>query len=346
MHTTGRAKAALALLLLFVAGGWMWTAHAGPGADMTRDAQRFLQSLSGDQRAQATMPFDGSDRVAWHFIPKPDRKGLQIRDMSQEQRKAAFALLSSALSEVGYDKSRQIMELESILHALEKNRPNGNIRDALRYYFTLFGEPELDTRWGLSVEGHHLSLNFVVNAGRVVAHTPAFLGANPAEVKSDVGVGPGKGTRTLAKEEDLAFRLLHAFNETQRQTVMIADKAPREMRAAGEAHPPSTTPEGLPAGKMNEQQVETLWALIEAYLENMPASIAKARRSEIKNADFDRVHFAWAGASRPGIGHYYRVQGPTFLIEFVNTQPDAQGNPANHIHSIWRNMAGDFGISR
>ncbi len=324
----------------------MWIASAGVGVGMTQSARGFLQTLTDEQRALATMPFDGSQRVAWHFIPKPQRKGVQIKDMTEEQRKAAFNLLSSALSEVGYAKSRQIMELESILHELEKDRTDGPIRDAQRYYFTLFGAPEPDTRWGLSVEGHHLSLNFVVNRGRVVAHTPAFLGANPAEVKTDTGVGPPKGTRTLAKEEDLAFRLLRSFDDEQRKVAVIAEKAPREMRAAGEAHPPNTTPEGLSSRKMSEQQVETLWALVETYLENMPPSIAEARRSEINKAGFGHVHFAWAGASSPGIGHYYRVQGPTFLIEFINTQPDAQGNPANHIHSIWRNMAGDFGLSR
>lgn len=344
MRAIKRAELILATLLLMVAGGWMWTSLAAPGVNMTQAAKGFLGTLSEEQLEVAVVPFDSNERLGWHFIPKPQRKGLQIKDMKYNQKKAAFKLLSSALSEVGYDKSRQIMELEAILHELEKNKDSGQIRDPQRYYVTLFGE--LDERWGLSFEGHHLSLNFVMDDGRIVAHTPAFLGANPAEVKTDVGVGPPKGTRTLAKEEDLAFQLLASFEGPKRDLVIIADKAPREMRAAGEPHAPDSAPEGLPSKEMSESQVETLWALIDSYLENMPPSIAEVRRNEITEAGIDKVHFAWAGAHRPGVGHYYRVQGPTFLIEFVNTQPDAQGNPANHIHSVWRNMAGDFHVSR
>ncbi len=343
MHAMKRAELILAAMLLTVAGGWMWTSLTSPGVDMSQAAKEFLGTLSDEQLATTVMPYDSSERLGWHFIPKPERKGLQIKDMSDAQKTAAFKLLSSALSEVGYNKSRQVMELEAILHALEKNRTDGPIRDPQRYYVTIFGDPE--DLWGLSFEGHHLSLNFVVNDGRVVAHTPAFLGANPAEVKSDVGVGPPKSTRTLAKEEDLAFQLLATFEGAKRDLVIIADKAPREMRAAGEPHAPNSAPEGLPATEMSEGQVELLWALIEAYLENMPPSIAEARRNEIKESGIDKVHFAWAGANRPGVGHYYRVQGPTFLIELVNTQPDAEGNPANHIHSVWRNMSGDFNVT-
>lgn len=344
MKTHHKGEIALAALLLLTAGGWMWTSLAGPGVDMTQAAQAFLATLSEEQQAEAVMPFEGNHRLAWHFIPKDDRKGLQVKNMSEPQKEAAFKLLSSALSQVGYDKSRQIMQLEAILHELEKGKTGGNIRDPQRYYFTIFGNPE--SKWGLSVEGHHLSLNFVVEDGQVVAHTPAFLGANPAEVKSDVGVGPPKGTRTLAKEEDLAFELLHSFDDMQRNLVVIAEKAPPEMRAAGDPHSPSTAAEGLAAKDMNESQVGTLWALIETYLENMPATVAEAERSKITDAGIDKVHFVWAGASRPGVGHYYRVQGPTFLIELVNTQPDAEGNPANHIHSVYRDMSGDFGVSR
>lgn len=315
-----------------------------PGPKMTLAAQSFLESLNDEQRSRATMPFDNSERLAWHFIPKPERKGLQVKDMNEAQRKRAHALLSAALSEAGYAKAKTIMELESILRVLEADRQGGQIRDPERYYFTLFGQPSDEQKWGLSVEGHHLSLNFVVDQNRLVAHTPAFFGANPATVKSDIKVGPKKGTRVLAAEESLGFELINSLDKRQRAKAIIADEAPADLRAAGEPQAPQTAPEGIRTDDLTAEQAHLLRKLIQAYADNMPQEVAMRRLAEIEKADFDNIHFAWAGALEPGIGHYYRVQGPTFLIEFVNTQPDSEGNPANHIHSVWRDMKGDFGV--
>lgn len=324
--------------------GWAARHYEGVGTSMSTAAEAFVEVLSPDQRNAALLPFDDPRRQDWHFIPKAERKGVQIKHMNAVQRERAQALLRACLSEIGYEKAETIRALEAILRELERSRADGPIRDPERYYFTIFGRPGTDSKWGLSVEGHHLSLNFVVDQGVVVASTPAFFGANPAEVKTDFNFGPPKGHRTLAKEEDLAFQLLHALDETQRQVAIINSKAPAELRAAGEPQAPHTPPAGLPASHMTRDQQETLRALLEAYLENMPDELAEVRRREIKQAGFENIHFAWAGADRPGIGHYYRIQGPSFVVELVNTQPDASGNPANHIHSVWRQMGGDFGI--
>lgn len=348
MKSTFMVRPQWALILLFAViaavGGSAAIYRTMAGPAMTEAADAFLASLDAAQRSKATMSFDQKQRTAWHFIPLPTRKGLQIKEMNDDQRQKARALLSAALSEVGYGKATTIMELEAILHVLEKDRAGAPIRDPERYYFTIFGQPSGQTKWGLSIEGHHLSLNFVVDQGRIVAHTPAFFGANPAIVRSDLVVGPKKGTRVLAKEEELGFDLINSLTPEQRAKAVIADKAPADLRAAGEPQPPATPAEGVAAEDLNDAQTKTLRALIEAYAANMPREIAEARLAEIEKAGFKNVYFAWAGALEPGIGHYYRVQGPTFLIEFVNTQPDSQGNPANHIHSVWRDTAGDFGI--
>jgi hypothetical protein len=335
---------ALVAVALLAGSGWTYLKLASVGEDMTGAAEKYLATLSAEQRAVSLLPYETPKRVDWHFIPKSERKGLQIKEMNAGQRKAAHALLRSALSEVGYGKATQIMELEVILRELEKTKAGGNIRDPERYYFTVFGEPANDGRWGLSVEGHHLSLNFVVDKGKVISSTPAMYGANPATVKSEVPGGAKKGTRVLAGEEQLAFDLLKSLSEEQRKAAVIAETAPAEMRAAGEAQPPVTAPEGIAASKLNEEQIATLKKLIGAYAHNMPDEVARARFEAIEKGGFNKVHFAWAGADKPGVGHYYRVQGPTFLIEFVNTQPDAAGNIANHIHCEWRDTAGDFAI--
>ncbi len=318
-------------------------APQGTKTSLVDAAQGFLNTLSEQQRQVALLPYDTPQRLNWHYIPKSYRKGLQLRHMNAQQRQAAHRLLAACLSQVGYNKAVTIMALEEVLAKLEGPRSRFR-RDPLRYYFTLFGTPGKQKRWGLSIEGHHLSLNFVLQGERIVAHTPAFFGANPGLIKGDYGVGPPRGTRVLKDEELLAFRLLHMLSEEQRGRAVIAAKAPRDIRSPGTAQPPLDPPQGLPAAEMTDAQREVLQQLIATYARNMPEPVAQARLAEIEKAGLDRVYFAWAGADRPGVGHYYRIQGPTFLIELCNTQPDSAGNPANHIHSVWRDLRGDFGI--
>jgi hypothetical protein len=150
----------------------------------------------------------------------------------------------------------------------------------------------------------------------------------------------------LAKEEDLAFKLVAALDQQQRKIAVIAAKAPRDIRGAAEAQAPDAAPQGLPVKGMTAAQAGLLRELIQVYADNMPKEVADARMKAIDEAGWEGVHFAWAGADKPGVGHQYYIQGPTFLIELNNTQPDTLGNIANHIHSVWRDMRGDFGIPR
>lgn len=324
---------------------WSLLREPKSATEMTAAADAFLASLDAGQRAKAALAYDDAARTDWHFIPKPTRKGLQIREMNQTQRQAALALLRASLSQIGYDKATKIMELELLLAELEKTRVGGPLRDSQRYYFTVFDKPTTAGRWGLSIEGHHLSLNFVVDAGRVISSTPTVYATNPAVVKASAVPQIKVGTRVLALEETLAFDLLHSLTAEQRQTAIIAEKAPAEIRAAGEPQPPQDPAVGLAAAQMTPAQTKALRELLSVYARNLPEDVAEARLAAIEQAGFEKIKFAWAGADTEGVGHYYRVQGPTFLIEFVNVQPDAAGNPANHIHSIWRDMAGDFAVA-
>ena len=311
---------------------------------MTLHAQKFLTTLKPEQQKTAVMDYAAKERIDWHFIPKKERKGLQIRDMDENQRKAAHSLLKSCLSQVGYDKATKIMDLENLLLALEtKNKPSGNLRDPERYYFTVFGQPTADARWGLSIEGHHLTLNFVVEKGKVISSTPTVFCTNPALVKTDL-VPKYKGWQLLAKEESLAFDLLASLDDEQRKVAVVANEALKEVRNAGVPQPPTDAAVGISADKLTADQQKILTSLLEVYCRNLPEEIANERLTEIKGAGLAAVKFAWMGSQKPGIGHYYRIQGPTFLVEFVNTQPDADGNPANHIHCMWRDMRGDFAL--
>ncbi|MBS0211410.1 MAG: DUF3500 domain-containing protein, partial [Planctomycetes bacterium] len=290
------------------------SAPAGPA--MTTAAEAFLASLDEAQRAKAQLDYASPARVDWHFIPKPTRKGLQIREMNSDQRDAALKLLSTALSQTGYGKATQIMALEHLLAELEKTRVGGPVRDAERYYFTVFDKPTADGRWGLSIEGHHMSLNFVVERGSVISSTPAVFATNPAVVKSSTVPQVKVGTRVLASEETIAFELVGSLSTEQRGVAIRAAKAPAEIRAAGEAQPPTAAPVGLSHEQMNPTQRATLERLVREYAANMPDDVAEARLKDIVEAGWGKVYFAWEGADQPGVGHYYRVQGPTFLIEF------------------------------
>ncbi|QDU27156.1 hypothetical protein ETAA8_22410 [Anatilimnocola aggregata] len=337
---------ALAIGILITLGAVAWGAFlrvGGTGGEMITAADKWLGTLSAEQKAKAVMSYDAPERVDWHFIPKATRKGLQVKEMNEQQRKAAHSLLQSALSQIGYGKATKIMELEKVLKELEKSKVGGNIRDNERYYFTIFGEPGDTSRWGLSVEGHHTSMNFVVDKGRVISSTPIMFGTNPAIMKEEVA-GIAKGTRVLAAEEELAFELLHSLSAEQRKEAVIAEKALAEVREAGKPQPATDAAEGIAASKLNDAQKKLLRSLIDTYANNVPEEVAKERLAAIEKDGFDKVKFAWAGADKLGIGHYYRVQGDSFVIEFVNTQPDAAGNPANHIHCFWRDMRGDFAL--
>jgi len=340
-----RRRIALAMVALLTLASFGWAASRinSSGASMTSAAQDFLASLDDEQRQTALMDYGDAVRVDWHFIPKDTRKGVRIMNMDAPQRRKARKLLRSCLGRVGFDKATVIMAMEGVLRELEKENPGRFARDPELYYFTIFGEPSNESRWGLSIEGHHMSLNFVVDKGEVVSSTPTVLCANPTIIPDDLA-GIRKGTRVLADEELLAFELLDSLDGDERATAVIAEQAPREVRAAGEAQPPQEDAVGLAAGEMNRQQQTILRALLGSYLSTVNNDVASARVEAIEEAGFDNVQFAWAGASTPGTGHYYRIQGPTFLVEFVNTQPDAAGNPASHIHLIWRDTAGDFGL--
>jgi hypothetical protein len=328
---------------------------------MASAAIDWLSTLDADQKSKAVRPFASPSRTDWHFVPKNDRKGLQLRDMNDRQEEAALALVRSSLSQAGYDKSITIMKLDEILRRLEGDKAK-NIRDPKRYFLTIFGTPAVEGSWGLSVEGHHLSLNFTVRDGVLVDSTPQFMGANPAEVKTTFDGLPAAGDRVLRDEEVLALELLSSLDEPQRAKAVIAKEPPKEIREAGAAQPPEEPPAGIPFRELSAKQQSLLRRLVETYCAAMPDEVAADRLRLIESAGgsvagrgesvhsesvhhgWDDVHFAWAGSLVPGVGHGYRVEGPTFSIEFVNVQPDAEGNPANHIHCVWRDRTGDFDL--
>ena len=345
--TIRRSLAAILFLLsVGVASALVRAAVVAPA--LVPAVAAWIDSLVPEQRERALRPVDDQRRTDWHFIPKFARKGLSLRDMNPAQQRLAMEVLKSAVSQSGYEKSAAIMQLDEILRIIEAEKAK-NVRDPQRYFFTIFGLPAAQGGWALSVEGHHLSLNFVVRDGRIVDSTPQFMGANPAEVRTTLAGLPATGTRVLRDEEEIAFELVRALDGPQRVKAVIATKPPKELRAAGEPQPPHDAAVGIGFAELSAAQRQILRRLVDVYCGSMTADVAAERLTLIGAAasgpagkGWDAVRFAWSGSLEPGVGHGYQVEGPTFVIEFVNVQPDAEGNPANHIHCVWRDKTGDF----
>ena len=312
---------------------------------MAAAATKFLASLTPAQRQQATFPFDSRERTHWNFIPTElfPRKGLTVKEMDQSQRQLAHELLKTGLSQRGYMTATQIMALETILGDLEAAQraasplpslARGFVRDPERYFFSIFGTPSTRDTWGWRVEGHHISLHFTIVNGTLVAGAPTFFGSNPAEVRS----GSKKGLRILGAEEDEARALLYSLNAAQRTKALIEGIAPNDIVTAANVKVDPLSPTGIAAADLRPDQLSLLKNLVDVYRGLLADDIAADRLARIEKAGWDKVAFAWAGPLERGQKHYYRVQGPTFLIEYDNTQ-----NDANHIHAVWRDFNGDFG---
>jgi len=317
------------LLCLFLLQG-----HQQPIDDrLLGAAQYFLNSLDAPQKEQATYPVMDEERYNWHFTPRV-RQGLAIKDMNEQQKEAAYALMRASLSERGYEKAQQVRELEAVLREVEGRQPGDTYRDPLNYYFTIFGKPAAGEAWGWRFEGHHISLNFSSVSDKIVSVTPTFFGANPAKVPS----GPRKGWRILAPEEDLARELVKSLSEDQWQTVLIASQAYPDIITGTDKAAKINKPEGLAYSKMNSQQQQQIIQLIKLYYDVHKSDVAEDALQRMKNSGLDKIHFAWAGSYEVGDKHYYRIHGPTFVIEYDNTQ-----NNGNHIHTVIRDLEKDFG---
>jgi hypothetical protein len=315
----------------FALGGiHMARLHLAGGTLLTATAQNFLASLDKAQQTRATFDFMDAERFVYHYTPVP-RKGLALHEMRSDQQHLAHALLSAGLSQRGYVKAVTIMSLEEVLRVLEND--SGERRNPGKYYFSIFGQPADTGIWGYRVEGHHVSLHYTVRDGRILA-APTFLGANPREVRH----GERKGLRVLSAEEDLARDLLHSLEPEQQKTAIVdANAYPDILTSNHRSAALEGQPTGVSIAHMSGSQRDRLMAVILEYAGNLPGDMRKWRDAQIREAG-ERILFAWAGGIAVNEPHYYRVQAPTFLIEYDCTQ-----DGANHIHSVWRDLTGDWG---
>lgn len=329
-------------------------ASVHPALSARETALGFLSLLGKDQTAAARIPYVDSRRPQWHFIPMETRKGLPLREMNPAQRQAAFGMMATILSEDGFRRAVDIMAYEAILLELE-GPAQAKRRDYQKFYFAVYGNPDPKELWGVSVEGHHLSINLSFDGDRVVDSTPQFFGVNPATLRRDFktpdplsadGKLPfAKGKRLLLPEEGASYELLQSLEPSQRSLAIFSEDCPEDIQWPGQPQPVPATQVGLPSSEMNEGQKQKLSAIIDAYFSTMPAAVAKERWQLVKRDGTEKIYFGWAGGTAPGEQHFIRLHGPSFIAELCNFQTDPEGTRANHIHSVWRDLTGDFHLS-
>jgi hypothetical protein len=300
--------------------------------DQASAASTFLNSLNTDQKAKAHYSLDDKERFNWNFVPIA-RNGACFRIFTPAQRTAALTLLKISLSEQGFKKAHAIMELENILREVEGRAPTDTYRDPLNYYLTIFGTPSKDKPWGWRMEGHHLAINFSSVNNEMVSSTPSFFGSNPATVLR----GEEKGKQILKLETDLGFELCNSFSVDQKKKAIFSETALPEIVMGNKRKAQLIEPLGLGYREMNEAQQKTFLRLLDVYVRNYQFDFSNRLMEKITRAGTENLSFAWAGALTSGIGNYYRIQGPMLLIEYDNTQ-----NNANHVHTAVRDLTNDF----
>ena len=320
--------------------------------EITAAVNGFLNSLDANQRAEAMFDFENKLRLDWNFRPRirgsslagldqehldfikslPSPKGVSLKELTPAQRRAADVLIKAGLSPDGFEKASAIMNMTPMLLEVDPGNPAW---DPEFYYFSVFGQPNSQKAWAWTFEGHHLALNFTFANHRLIASSPSFFGVYPAEVQH----GPSKGLRVLSAEEDLARSLLTMLDLQQRGQAVVSETAPKEILSGALRKASPLTPAGLQASRLSPPQADVLMKLLSVYARNLPSDITAKRLAQIKAAGHSNIYFAWAGQPERGRPHYYRIQAPSFLIEYDNTQ-----SRANHIHTVWRDFDGDFGL--
>ncbi|HYZ85801.1 MAG TPA: DUF3500 domain-containing protein [Bryobacteraceae bacterium] len=308
-----------------------------PTAQIVSTADAFLSTLNDSQRQSVLFAYDDEQqRARWSNLPvrMVSRGGLGLGQLNAQQRTAALALVSSALSRKGFEKVQEIMEGDEILRTSGSNNPMFG-KDL--YFISILGTPSAKTPWMLQFGGHHLALNVTI-AGQQGVLTPSLTAAQPALYTIN-----GKTVRPLGQENDKAYTLLAALDENQRKQAILNYRVADLVLGPGQDGK-KIQPEGLKASGMNDQQRAMLLDLISEWATIIHDSAAAARMAEIK-AGINETWFAWSGATTHTPGRngtaYYRIQGPTVVIEYA-PQP-LGGDPTMHVHTMYRDPTNDYG---
>ena len=299
-------------------------------------ANAFIGTLNDAQKTEALYPFDTAERYRFMYVPLDDRKGISMNELNAAQQSAVMDLLKTSLSEETVQKVKSIMLLDNVLKELEHRKPEDHFRDPGKYFLTIFGIPAATTIWGWRFEGHHVAFHFSADKKQLVAGTPSFLGSNPAIVLT----GPEKDKQVLKEETDRGFALLHALSAAELKKAIVDSVAPGEIITAASRKAMIANPAGIRYSELSPGNKQLLLQLLTMYVHRYTKLFADNMLKQIQTAGLDNLWFTWAGYTEHVLGkpYYYRIQGPSIIIEYDNSQ-----NNANHIHTVIRDLTNDFG---
>jgi hypothetical protein len=328
-------RSTILLIMSFLFSIHVSAQQASVANDMHASTRRFIQLLSAEQKQKAQFSFTDDERFNWQYVPI-ERKGIPLRELDAAQRAAALDMLHTALSDTGYNKAISIVQLENVLREVEGRAAGDDYRNPGKYFISIFGDPTTGKNWGWRFEGHHVAFNFSAINNKLFSGTPSFLGSNPGIVLS----GPEKGKQILKNETDLGLAFLNALDAAQQEKAIIQTKAPGEILTGNSRVAMISDPKGILYSELNAKQQKLMLELLSLYVQRYTKMLAMSMMADIESAGLKNLRFAWAGekATGPGHPHYYRIQGPTIIIEYDNIQ-----NNANHVHTVIRDLKNDFG---
>ncbi|MEP7279332.1 MAG: DUF3500 domain-containing protein [Bacteroidota bacterium] len=304
--------------------------------DLVGKANTFIALLNDTQKTKALYPFDTAERYRFMYIPLEDRKGISMNELNTAERTAVMDLLKTSLADKTVKKIQSIMLLDNVLKEMEHRKPEDHFRDPGKYFLTIFGIPSAKTIWGWRFEGHHVAFHFSANKKVLVAGTPSFLGSNPAIVQQ----GPHKGENVLKEETDKGFAMLHALLPGELKKAIMDITVPKDIITAASRKAMIEHPSGVRYSELSPAHQQLLLQLISLYIHRYTKLFADNMLKEIQTAGLNNLWFSWAGYTEPVLGkpYYYRIQGPSIIIEYDNSQDNA-----NHIHTVIRDLNNDFG---
>jgi hypothetical protein len=322
--------------MLCVCGGGVFaedSPSAGKAAEETAAAgKKFLTSLDDGQRAKVIFDFkDKAQRKRWSNLPTRmvPRAGLRMGDLTKPQHDAVLAVLAAALSPQGYEKVLEIVEGDEML----KKSGGQDMFGHDEYYVSFLGQPSSTEPWMIQFGGHHLGLNITL-VGEHGTLTPSHTGAQPAIYEFE-----GKTVRPLGRETDKAFALLSSLDDEQRKQAVLGFQMHDLVLGPGRDGE-TIQPEGIKGSALTEKQRQMLLDLAGEWTGIMNEAAAKAKMDELKQ-HIAETWFAWSGPTEKGGAAYFRVQGPTVVIEYAPQR--LGGDPTKHIHTIYRDPTNEYG---
>jgi Protein of unknown function (DUF3500) len=298
-------------------------------ARIVASAQEFLATLDEAGRTKVQFPFNSPQKSRWSNLPTGiyKREGLRLGDLGKPQRAAAMALLSTAFSPDGYRKVVEIMGGDETLRAGSAGRNVVFGED--EYYLAFLGAPSVTAPWMLQFGGHHLAINMTL-VGRQATLAPSHTAAQPARY-----VLEGRTVRPLGQENDRAFALMATLDAGQRSQAILGFNLADLVLGPGQDGR-TIQPEGLRATALSASQQAMLLDLVREWVGIANDAFAAPRMDEIR-ARLPETYFAWSGPTTEGSAAYFRIQGPTLVIEY------APQRGVDHIHTIYRDPTNDYG---